>query len=83
MTGLLDMDDDMQPFKELKEKLNLYINRIDSYFDIVHDKHDREFIGAYKNQMLKHRKNLFEFKKKADEAAGSVLKDDKVTNLQK
>jgi hypothetical protein len=49
VTGLLDMDDDMQPFKDLKDKLNLYINRINDYFDVVHDKHDREFIGAYKN----------------------------------
>lgn len=49
----------------------------------MHDKHDREFISAYKNQMLKHRKNLIEYKKKAEEAAGAVLKDDKVTGLQK
>jgi hypothetical protein len=83
VTGLLSMDDDLQSFKEIKDKLNLYINRINDYFDVVHDKHDREFIGAYRNQMLKHRKNLIEFKKKADDAAGAVLKDDKVSGLQK
>jgi hypothetical protein len=33
--------------------------------------------------MLKHRKTLVEYKKKAEEAAGTVLKDDKVNHLQK
>lgn len=76
------MDDDFQPFNQIKDQLNLYVNRIDQYFDTVHDKHDREFIAAYKNQMLKHRKTLIEYKKKAEDAAGAVLKDDKVTGLQ-
>ena len=33
--------------------------------------------------MLKHRKTLIQYKKKAEEAAGAVSKDDKVTGLQK
>jgi len=50
------MDDEMQPFKETKDKLNLYINRIDQYYETVHDKHDIEFINAYRHQMQKHKK---------------------------
>ena len=73
----------MQPFKETKDKLNLYINRIDQYYETVHDKHDIEFINAYRHQMQKHKKQLAAYKKLADDAAGAVLKDDKVSGLQR
>jgi hypothetical protein len=49
VTSLLAMDDELQPFNHIKDQLNLYVNRIDQYFDTVHDKHDREFIDVYKN----------------------------------
>lgn len=45
--------------------------------------HEDDFIKAYKGQMLKIQKELRFLKSKQDELAGKLMRDDRITNLQK
>jgi len=42
------LGDDPSVLQETKDKLDLYINKIDTYYELVYTKHDRDFINAYK-----------------------------------
>jgi len=63
--------------------LNVYINKIDEYYDLTISKHDRDFINAYMLTMNKYRKQLTDLKQQAEDAAGALLRDDKVSSLHK
>jgi hypothetical protein len=71
----------MQPFRDNKEKLGLYIDKIDEYYALVINKHDRDFLEAYKHKMNKHKQELSMYKQIADEKANGILKDNKVSGL--
>jgi hypothetical protein len=79
VTSLLN--DSSHPLYEIRDKLGKYINKIDDYYDIVIAKHDRDFLNAYKMDMNKYKKQLTQLKQQAEDAAGALLRDDKVSNL--
>lgn len=47
VTGLLS-EGEQQPVRVTRAKLNDCIDKIDEYYDIVNQKHDRDFVNAYK-----------------------------------
>ena len=65
-----------------QEQLNEVINRIDTHFVDTLKNHEKNFIKAYKGQMLKVEKELKFLKNKKEEQAGKLMKDDDITNLQ-
>lgn len=75
------MNDSSHPLYEIRDNLGKYINKIDDYYDIVIAKHDRDFLNAYKMDMNKYKKQLTQLKQQAEDAAGALLRDDKVSNL--
>jgi RNA processing factor Prp31 len=80
VTSLLN--DTAHPLYETRDKLNRYINKLDDYYQLVKSTHDRDLLKAYKEDMLKYKKQLAKLKQQAEDAAGALLRDDKVTNLQ-
>jgi len=71
------------PVYSARDKLVVYINKIDEYYDLTISKHDRDFINAYSLTMSKYKKQLVALKQQAEEAAGALLRDDKVSSLHR
>jgi len=46
VTSLLN-ESQSDPLFANRDKLNVYINKIDEYYDLTISKHDRDFINAY------------------------------------
>ena len=71
------------PVYSARDKLVVYINKIDEYYDLTISKHDRDFINAYLLTMKKYKKELHALKQQAEDAAGALLRDDKVSSLHR
>jgi len=59
------------------------INRIDKHFVETLRGHESDFIKAYKCQMIKVRDELKFLKDKKEELQRKLMRDDRITNLQK
>ena len=66
----------------INTKLDNKIFAIDQHFKNTLNSHEKNFIKAYKGQMLKVEKELRFLKGKQAEQAGKLMKDDDITNLQ-
>ncbi len=63
-------------------RLDAKIFAIEHHFKHTLGQHEKNFIKAYKGQMLKVEKELRFLKGKQAEQAGKLMKDDDITNLQ-
>jgi hypothetical protein len=72
---------DVQAWLTENEKLCQVVNRIDEHFLETLRLHERSFITAYKQEMVKVEKELAFLKNKQREQAGRLMKDDDVTSL--
>lgn len=81
MTSLLN-DEAHQPLHETRDKLTKYIGKLDDYYELVIATHDRDFLKAYQADMNMYKKQLTKLKQQAEDAAGALLRDDKVSGLQ-
>ena len=64
------------------DKFEGHVNQLDDYFFLKYDKHDQSMIFAFDQKVSQHKKDITKYKKIAEDAAGAVLKDDKVSSLQ-
>jgi hypothetical protein len=62
--------------------INSIINEIEELQTATIQKHETDFITAYKDHMLKVQVELIHFKKKASEYYQNLKKDEKLKNLE-
>ncbi|KRX08053.1 hypothetical protein PPERSA_06231 [Pseudocohnilembus persalinus] len=75
---------DMDPqVVELAEQLNDLVNQLETKIDGVIEKHEGEFLIAYKNHMQKIRRELLEMKRKTDEQERNFQAKDRISGLEK
>ena len=65
------------------EKFEGHIDQLDEYYFLKYDKHDQSIIFAFDQKLKEHQKQLTKYKKIAEDKAGAILKDDKVSSLQR
>ena len=65
----------------LPELANTF-NDFDSKLDRVVEKHEKDFLSAYRGHMLKVQKELSFLKKKANEQEFKLRKDDRIKSLE-
>ena len=77
-----ELSEQFLSYEEYYAQLNRVISQIDTHFQSTLKQHERNFIKAYKGQMLKVEKELKFLKAKQAEQAGKLMQDDDITNLQ-
>ena len=65
------------------EKFENQVEKLDEYYFLKYDKHDQSMIFAFEEKLNHHQKELTKYKKIAEDKAGAVLKDNKVSSLQR
>ncbi|CDW90797.1 UNKNOWN [Stylonychia lemnae] len=80
VTGLLERQ--RAPHIETQQKLEKCVDGIEDQFGNVLNRHENDFVNAYRGHMVKVQKELQYLRNKASETAGKILNDDSITNLQ-
>ncbi len=72
----------MEVDRTYNELQNL-ISELDTKFDRVLERHEKDFLSAYRGHMIKVQKELNYLRRKAKEQEIKLKKDERINNLQK